>query len=344
MEPGVSGGDRHDWCGREVLVTGGRGFIGAHFVEELAAGGARVVSLHRDATAPDTGTGPIRELGVDLLSAADTAAALRGLSSGVDMLVHCAGVTGNTEYRAHHFGSTLDENLRINLNVLNAARDSAIPLVVMLSTTDVYPDGTDGPVREEDGYQARLRLPGDGYRLSKVFAEILADAYRSHFGMRIQLVRSTNVYGPGDGIRGGSLRAIPAMMHRIATGQPIEVWGDGRQRRSFIYVNDLVRAVLQIAARGRHDTVNVATGTSISLLTLARLLTREFGVAERLALRPDMPTGAWSREVNIDRMREIIDFDPRPIEEGIRETVRWYQRTRAPAPVPALAWPTPEAQ
>jgi dTDP-4-dehydro-6-deoxy-alpha-D-gulose 4-ketoreductase len=325
------------WCGRTILVTGGRGFIGSHFVEDLAAADARVISLHRDVTPADARTGRVQEISIDLLSTAETKALLRDMPADVDMLVHCAGASGNSEYKASHFGSMLDENIRIASNVLNGARDRGIPMLVMLSSMDVYTGETGGPIREEDDYRAQMRLPDNGYVLSKIFAEILADAYRKQYGMRILVARLTNAYGPGDGARGGSLRVIPAMMQRIATGQPIEIWGDGTQCRSFIYVKDLVRAVLQLAAHGRYDTFNVATGKSVSLLELARLVTNEFGVADRVELKRNKPTGASSRDLNIDRMLEVIDFKPRPIEEGISETVRWYRRTAYLPCAPTLA-------
>ncbi|GAB3486278.1 dTDP-4-dehydro-6-deoxy-alpha-D-gulose 4-ketoreductase [Amycolatopsis cihanbeyliensis] len=336
------------WHGRTVLVTGGKGFIGAHFAEELTAAGARVISLHRDASGQGNVTEVndlgIQEIEVDLLSTLDVNALFRYAAAKVDTLIHCAAIDGNSEFKRNNFGSILDSNIRITSNVLNGARDHHIPNVVMLSSTEVYASDQVDLIAEEDDYRSKMELSGDGYRLSKVFAELLADAYRKQFDMRILLARPTNVYGPGDGTNPRSQRVIPTMMSRISSGQPINIWGDGRQRRSFIYVKDLVHAVLQLSAKGSYDTFNISTPRLVSLLELAKLLYREFDVAERIELEPDKPGGAAVRELDTTKMFDVIDFAPRELEDGLAETVAWYRRTQSGDPSGGTLPPDPTRQ
>ncbi|MCX2729158.1 NAD(P)-dependent oxidoreductase [Saccharopolyspora sp. NFXS83] len=320
------------WHGRTVIVTGGRGFIGTHFTRELAAAGARVLSLHRDRdTGPATtiNDSGVREIQTDLLSSIEVQSLFRYAAAEADALIHCAGLDGNSEFKEKNFGSILDSNIRITSNVLNAARDYRIPTVVLLSSAEIYTGDRPDSVREEDDYRARMALDGDGYTLSKIFAELLADAYRKQFGMRILLARPSNVYGPGDGTNPRAQRVIPAMMRRIASGEPITIWGDGQQRRSFVHVRDLVQAVLGMTAAGAHDTFNVAGGGSVTLLELARMLFKEFGVDERIELDRSKPTGARGHQLNTDRLVAAVDFTPRPLAEGLAETVHWYRSALA---------------
>ncbi|MFR9729805.1 NAD-dependent epimerase/dehydratase family protein [Saccharopolyspora sp. MS10] len=310
------------WQGRTVLVTGGRGFIGAHFAEVLTAAGARVLSLHRGPASDGAGH---REIRIDLLSSVEVEALFRYVGAEVDVLIHCAGIDGNGEFKKRNFGTILDANTRIASNVLNAARDHRIGTVVLLSSAEIYTGGGAGALREEDDYRTSLALDGDGYALSKIFAELLADAYRKQFGMRVLLARPSNVYGPGDGTDPRVQRVIPAMMGRIARGEPITIWGDGQQRRSFLHVRDLVRAVLGAVATSGPETFNVAGAGSVSLLELARLLHREFGAVERIELDPDKPAGARLPELDTGRITSALGFVPRPLEEGLAETVRWYR-------------------
>ncbi|GAB2759498.1 NAD-dependent epimerase/dehydratase family protein [Amycolatopsis magusensis] len=316
------------WSGRTVVVTGGRGFIGAHFTAELAAAGAKVISLHRAGQAAPAPDG-VQEIELDLLSTLEVDALFRYVGAHADTLVHCAGIDGNADFKKRNFGSILDSNVRITSNVLNGARDHGIGTVVLLSSAEIYSASSAGLVTEEDDYRKLMELSGDGYTLAKVFAELLADAYRQQFGMRVFLARPTNVYGPGDGLNPRSRRVIPAMLARIAAGEPVQIWGDGQQRRSFIHVHDLVHAVLEMVGDGSYDTFNVATRSSVSLLELARLLFAEFEVAERIELDTTKAGGAKARELSADKMYEVIGFTPRPLADGLRDTVHWYKSTLA---------------
>ncbi|MFE9105996.1 NAD-dependent epimerase/dehydratase family protein [Actinomadura geliboluensis] len=328
MSPGPPPASPAHWKGRRVLVTGGGGFLGTWFARRLAEIGAEVVAVHRPR--PE---GPLPEgLGdgwalaeADLRSPAEVESLLRGPAAGTDTVVHCAAVYGDSAFKRRHGGTLLAANSRLVSTVLDAARRHGAGTLVLISSTEVYSAALTGPIREEDDHRARPDLSGDGYALAKVFAELLADEYRREFGMTVFTARPANVYGPGDGLGPRPPLAVPAMLRRLAAGEPVPVWGGGRQRRSFVHVEDMVEAVLQMVASGAFDTFNVAAPGTVSMLELAHMVAAEFGAPDRVELRPDLPGGPPVREFDTARMRRVIDFEPRPLRTGIADTVRWFR-------------------
>ncbi|CAM5464506.1 GDP-L-fucose synthase [Streptomyces glaucescens] len=160
------------WAARTVLITGGLGFIGSHFVEELLGLGARVLCLYRRdhpevrAELPVTETLTTRRVDVlderALRRAADTVPAL-------DMVVNCATLDGNMQFLLQEAGRMLDENMRIVSNVLNLARDRAVPDVVLISSAEIYAYDETRPAREEDDHRRHMEFSPNGYRMSKMF-------------------------------------------------------------------------------------------------------------------------------------------------------------------------------
>ncbi|MEV6609034.1 SDR family NAD(P)-dependent oxidoreductase [Kutzneria sp. NPDC051319] len=323
------------WAAKTVFVTGGLGFIGSHFVEELLAAGARVVCLYRTERADMLAQLPespdLRLLQLDLTDGPEMRAACRYVTPRVDAIIHCAALDGNTEYKLKHSAEILDTNLRITSNVLNCAREFAVPEVALLSSAEVYQGETDALLHEEDDYRKHMRYTPNGYALSKTFGEVLADLHRVQFGMNIYVPRPTNVYGPRDNFDGGAGRVVPTMMSRIAAGQEVVIWGDGSQVRTFIHVQDLVRATLGMMAQTTHTTMNIGTSEPVSVLQLAKALFEVLGHPERIRLDLDRPTGASSRQLDVRRMTEVTGLSPRPLHVGLRETAEWFLSRRAVA-------------
>ncbi|AXB43287.1 NAD-dependent epimerase/dehydratase family protein [Amycolatopsis albispora] len=320
------------WAGKTVVVTGGLGFLGSHFTEELLAAGAEVVSLHRNDSFGRLqqlrrvpGAERLRPLRVDLLDENELRAAFRFCAPRVDAVFHCAALDGNSEFKVKNSARILDLNLRYTSNLLNCARDCGVGDVVLISSAEIYCTDSPAPITEEDDFRRTMRYSTNGYFLSKVFGEVLAELFRAQFEMNVFLVRPTNVYGPRDGFHGPVNRVIPSMLARIAAGEEIEIWGDGSQVRSFVYVTDMVRATLEMVAADRYRTFNIGSTESVAIVELARTLAEMLGEPERIHLRPDKPAGPSARRLDVGRMTEVISFVPRPLREGLAETVRWYQ-------------------
>lgn len=286
---------------KTVVVTGAGGFIGSHVVETLLATDTRVIALYR--TDPPPFTAPnLQTFPLDLLDENELRAVLRYAAPNAHTVIHTAAMDGNAAFKRDNTALIFDTNLRIGSNVLNCARDSGVENVVLVSSAEASVESD------------------NGYALSKSVVELLAEQYRKQYGMRIFLPRPSNVYGPRDKID----RVIPAMITRIASGQDVEIWGDGSQTRSFVHVHDVVAAILGMVDSGI-DALTVATRETISILELARTLCTLLEVPERIRLDLTKPTGAPARAFDTTRMYELVT--PRPLRQGLGETVSWYRST-----------------
>jgi nucleoside-diphosphate-sugar epimerase len=319
------------WTGRTVVLTGAGGFIGSHFVEALLRQGAWVIGLHRgnDSALCDVlDHNRLTLLPLDLTDEAELRAVFRHAARGVDAVIHCAAMDGNAEFKANNSAKILETNLRITSNALNCARDYRVMDTILISSSEIYPPCPAGLLVEDNDGWKNLRENDNGYSISKVVIEILADQYRKQFDMRIFVPRPTNVYGPRDKFEAQVQRVIPSIIGKVARGQDVVIWGDGTQTRSFIHVADLVQAVLQMVEAGTYPVLNVATDESISIRDLVRTVFALLGKPERI--RFDLSktaSGTPARQLDTRRLREVIDFPPRSLALGLRQTVQWYQHT-----------------
>lgn len=318
------------WSGQTVVVTGGLGFIGSHFVEQLLDRDANVVCLHRgerpDVLAELPGTGRLRLVQMDLTDYRELGALFKYVAPRLHTVIHCAALNGNLGFKISNAAEIMDTNVRMTSNILNWARAYNTRDVVLLSSAEIYSAPPDYPVREEDDHQRHLEFSDNGYRMSKAYAEVLAELHRRQFGMNIFMPRPVNVYGPRDNFHDATKPVIPSILTRAAAGEEIEIWGDGSQTRSFVYVSDLIRVVLRMVEVNKHQTLNISTTESVSILELVRMVSRALGQPDRHRLDLAKPSGTPARTLDLTRLREVIDFQPKSFDEGLRETVRWYQR------------------
>jgi nucleoside-diphosphate-sugar epimerase len=317
------------WAGRTVLVTGALGFIGSHFVQELSARGADVLAMYhteRPALQAEVGAGQrVRFVQTELRDEADVHLAFKYLAPSIDTVIHCAAMDGNAQFKLERSAEILDSNQRTVSNLLNCVRDFGVGEVVVMSSSELYCVAPTAVTREEDDFRASMQYTDNGYVLSKIYSEILAKLHREQFGTNVFLVRPGNVYGPGDSFDPARQRVIPSMLAKADAGEEIEIWGDGSQIRSFVHVGDLVRASLRMVEYGKYREMNVAGAERVSILQLARLVTSVLGRPERIRLDPGRPVGAPSRHLDLSRMSEVINFEPRALRDGLEETARWYR-------------------
>ncbi|MGX1885250.1 NAD-dependent epimerase/dehydratase family protein [Streptomyces sp. NPDC055287] len=317
------------WAGRTVLVTGGLGFIGSHVVEELLGLGAQVLCVYRrdkpEVRAELPVTDALTALRVDVLDYDALLAAARTVPR-IDAVVNCATLDGNMQFLLEQPGRMLDENIRMVSNVLNLARHCEMRDVVLISSAEIYSYESEKPVREEDDHRRHMEFSPNGYRMSKMFTEVLADLYRKQFGMNIYTPRPTNVYGPRDDFGTTTNHVIPNMLMKLTAGQDVEIWGDGSQTRTFIHVSDLVRAILCMVQSGTYETLNIGTPESISIRDLAYLVAAATGRTNGVRFDPDKPVGAARRALDLERFHSVVDFTPRSLESGIADTVQWYEK------------------
>ncbi|WP_394618810.1 NAD-dependent epimerase/dehydratase family protein [Lentzea sp. JNUCC 0626] len=311
-----------DLRGRTALVTGATGFLGAHVAEELVARGATVLCPCRSGVLSLPPHDRLRPVRLDLLDRSGLARLVAAYD--VDLIVHSAARDGTPEDKRLRAGTMIDENVRMVSNVLDSARRGGVADTVLVSSSDVYAGTVPWPVRETEDHHTDMRFAQDGFYLSKVHAEVLAEQYAAEHGMRVHLPRPASIYGPGDDFGPRSLRLIPRLISRVRAGEEVEIWGSGEQTRSFVYVTDVVRAVLAMVEHPQHRVANIGTGEQVSVLELARLVGEALGRPVRIRTDPARPEGRSSRNLDLTRMRQIDGTEPVLLREGLRRTVAWY--------------------
>jgi nucleoside-diphosphate-sugar epimerase len=323
-----------------VLITGGGGFIGHHLVRYLVEQGywVRAADLHQPEFEP---TAAHEFATVDLRRWDDCLLATRG----VEEVYHLAADMGGIGYISAFHADVARNNVLINAHTLEAARQNGVRRLFFSSSACVYPqhrqrEADIAPLREEDAYPAE---PEEGYGWEKMFAEKMCEYYRKDYGLQTSVARFHNVYGPLGTYEGGREKAPAAICRKIALardGDEIEVWGDGQQTRSFMYVDDCVEGIVRLMRSDHAEPLNLGTDRLVTVDDLVDIVCRIAGKRLRKRYDTGKPQGVRGRNSDNSRLREVLGWEPQvSLEKGLERTYRWIEgelrRTgRLPAPVP----------
>jgi nucleoside-diphosphate-sugar epimerase len=310
-----------------ILVTGAGGFIGHHLVKRLKAEGNWVRGA--DIKLPEYEPSAADEFEVlDLRKYENCLLVTRG---GVDQVYNLAADMGGIGYITAYLAEISRNNILINVQMLEASRQNAIKRFLFSSSACVYAQNKQKsadvtPLREEDAYPAE---PEPGYGWEKLFAEQMCDYYRHDYGFQTYSVRFHNVYGPLGTYEGGKEKAPAAISRKVALahdGGEIEIWGDGEQTRSFMYVDDCVEGLVRLMASNHHDALNLGTDR---LVTINELVDLVAGIAEkRLIKRHDLgkPQGVRGRNSDNTRLNQVLGWQPSiSLEQGLDVTYKWIE-------------------
>lgn len=308
-----------------TLVSGGAGFIGSHLASALAARGDRVRVLDDFSTGKRSNLGGLDDK-VDILEGdIRSASACRGAMAGVSTVFHLAALASvprsvDDPVASHEINATG------TLNLLRAAREAGVRRFVYSSTSAAYGPEPSLPSRESDP-----PLPISPYAVSKLAGEYYCTAFFHCYGLETVSLRYFNVFGPGQSWTGPYANAIPVFTRALLEGRPAPVFGDGKQTRDFVYIDDVVQANLAAAqskaAPGRF--YNVASGVRLSVLEMIDLIAGALGVKPAVEFRPPRVGDVLHTEADISRIRQELGYAPAvPPREGVRRTVEWLAAHR----------------
>ncbi len=314
---------------RNVLVTGGAGFIGSHLVERLLGEGRWRVAvvddfndfydpaLKRRNVEPHLGREEFELFEADIR---DRAALEEIFREGTfDVVVHLAARAGVRPSLAEPVLYT-ETNVGGTVNLLESAREHNVKQFVFGSSSSVYGENEKVPFAEDDP----IFKPISPYAATKAAGELLCHTYSHLFGMRCIALRFFTVYGA----RQRPDLAIHKFARLISEGKPIPVFGDGTTRRDYTYVEDIVagvRAAMDYEA-SPYEVVNLGGSRTVSLSELIALLERELGQRAVIDRQPPQPGDVPQTFADVTKARRLLGYEPStPIEEGIRRFVRWFK-------------------
>jgi GDP-D-mannose 3',5'-epimerase len=307
-----------------VLVTGAGGFIGHHLVRYLAQRGYRVRGA--DLKLPEYESSDADEFMVcDLRSGKDCMKACRG----VDEVYHLAADMGGIGYITSSHAEISINNILINANMLNAVRQNGVARFLFSSSACVYPqylqkDADVVPLKEEDAFPAD---PEEGYGLEKLFTEKLCQYFAEDYHIATRVVRFHNVYGPLGTYDGGREKAPAAICRKVAAcgdGDEIEIWGDGQQTRSFMYIDDCVEGIFRIMRSDYRLPLNLGTDELVTIDALVDLVAATAGKTIKKRHDPSRPQGVRGRNSDNTRLRKVLHWEPKiSLRQGCEHTYRW---------------------
>ena len=252
---------------KNVLVTGGNGFIGSFVVERLLKDGANVSVASRTQKKFLTYVeNDIKFVKCDLLNKNDALNACKDQ----DFVFHLASRVAGIGYNIEHSGTMMTENSIMSLNMLDAARKSSVERYQYISSTCVYPREASIPTPESEGMLGDPEPSNLGYGWAKRVGELQAKMHAKEFGMKVSIIRPMNAYGPRDDFDPETSHVIPALIRKIINAKTeVLIWGSGNQTRAFVYVDDVARGMLMTLEKlTTPDPINIGTNEEIKIKDL----------------------------------------------------------------------------
>jgi nucleoside-diphosphate-sugar epimerase len=314
---------------KRVVVAGAGGFIGGHLVKALVARGYQVRGV--DKKPLNQWCQVIEEaenLILDLMIKENCYQALNGYHEVFNLAADMGGMGFIETHKADCMLSVL-----INTHLLMAARDKGINRFFYASSACVYnatkQTDTDNPgLRESDAYPA---MAEDGYGWEKLFSERMCRHFSEDYGITVRVARFHNVYGPFGTYDGGREKAPAALCRKVIDAElngvkDIVIWGDGLQTRSFMYIDDCIKGILDIMYSNIEEPINLGSSEMVSINQLADMAEDIGGVKLDRLYDLSAPKGVRGRNSENTLIRQYLDWEPStPLMDGLRQTYVWIR-------------------
>ena len=304
-----------------VLVTGAAGFLGSHLCDRLLAQGYRVVGMDNFLTGNSANVAHLRSHPDFQLVLHDVTNFIE-LEGPLDAVLHFASPASPVDYLEHPIPTLKVGSLGTH-KALGLARAKRARFL-LASTSEVYGDPLVHPQPESYWGNVNPVGPRGVYDEAKRFAEAMTMAYHRYHGLDTRIVRIFNTYGPR--MRPNDGRVVSNFIVQALHGEPLTVYGDGSQTRSFCYVDDLVTGIVLLFERGNADPTNLGNPHEFTVRELAALVLKLTGSRSEIVERPLPVDDPRVRQPDIGRVRETLGWEPKVgLEEGLRRTIEYFR-------------------
>jgi len=304
----------------KVFVAGHKGMVGGAIVRKLQDQGFQNI-VTRSSTELDLRD---RERVIDFFHHEQPVIVLLAAAK-------VGGILANDTYPADF----LSDNLRIQLNVMDAAHDSGVERLLFLGSSCIYPKFAEQPIREDALMTGALEPTNDAYAVAKIAGIQQIQAMRKQHGHRWISVMPSNLYGPGDNYDPAGSHVLPALIRRYAEAKAdgqttITNWGTGTPLREFLYVEDLADAcVFLLENYDSSEHINVGSGKDLSIRALAEIVAEEVGFTGETRWDTSKPDGTPRKLLDVSKINELGWKATTGLREGIRNSIRDFESRRA---------------
>jgi len=307
---------------KTAVVTGGAGFLGSHLSDRLLAEGFRVIAIDNLITG---NTDNIEHLvgNPDFKFIRHNVSEYIFAPGPVDFVFHFASPASPIDYLEHPI-PTLKVGALGTHNTLGLAKDKGATFL-LASTSECYGDPLVHPQSEDYWGHVNPIGPRGVYDEAKRFAEAMTMAYHRFHHMNTKIVRIFNTYGPRMRLRDG--RVVPAFISQALNNEPLTVFGDGSQTRSFCYVSDLIDGIFRLALSDFHEPVNIGNPAEMTILDFAQKILALTGSSAQISFKPLPVDDPRVRQPDISRAKRLLGWQPKvDFDSGIRETIGYFER------------------
>ncbi len=310
-----------DWSKERVVVTGGAGFLGGYVLDELRRRGARDVFVPRSREYDLVDMAAVRRLYAD---------------TRPTLVLHLAARVGGIGANRANPGKFFYDNLMMGVQLIEVGRQVGLHKLVALGTICAYPKFAPVPFKEEEiwnGYPEETNAP---YGLAKKMLLVQSESYRQQYGFNSVVLFPVNLYGPRDNFDLETSHVIPALIRKCVEARErgdrqIVVWGDGSPSREFLHARDAAEAIVTAAERyEKSQPVNLGAGFEVKIRELVPLVARLSRFEGEIVWDVSKPNGQPRRMLDTSRALRELGWKARtPFEEGLRETIEWFEKNRA---------------
>ncbi len=310
-----------------ILITGGGGFVGSHLARELHEQGhfVRIADIKFDKYIKEKCF--TEELALDLRLWENCLRATRNMDKVYNLAANMGGIGFITKVGA----DVMHDNILINTHMLEASKQNKVKRYLFSSSACIYPtyrqtDPNVKGLREEDAYPAD---PDNFYGWEKLYTEKMCEAYQRDHNMDIRVLRYHNIYGPEGTYKGGREKSPAALCRKIAEASnpgEILIWGDGKQTRSYCYIDDAVEATIKLMESDHNNPLNIGSDRLVTIDGLADILIKISG--KQITKKYDLtaPQGVRGRNADLTLVNRILNWKPRTtLEEGLEKTYKWIE-------------------
>lgn len=299
-----------------LLITGGNGLVGSQFSK-----GVKINSKM-----------------CDLRNAKETEIFLKYYTDkkdsgvyAVDRIIHCAAKVGGVGSNMKYKGEFFYDNIMINTNLIHAAKELGIERLVVFLSTCIFPDNVEYPLTEDKIHLGPPHTSNDAYAYAKRMAEVQIRAYREQFGLKYSAVIPTNIYGPNDNFDIENGHVIPSLIHKCYLAREnntdLTVWGSGKPLREFIYSKDVAELSEWILNNyDEPEPIILSTSEEVSIKDIVSIITEKMNFKGKVIWDKTKPDGQLRKPSDNSKLLSLLpDYKFTPFEEGITETIEWFE-------------------